>query len=108
MQIRSELNTYIVSFESAMALCDCFDWQKYCLPCKHVLAVVTRLPGFSWDSIPEQYRNFPLFVIDSVISNNTPTLLQLSLSSEEQTDSVTTSQLVNTDPGNSTNVCEPL
>jgi hypothetical protein len=46
------------------------DWHRNGMPCKHLLAVLTYYEGLSWDSLPEQYRNFPLFTIDETVAQS--------------------------------------
>jgi hypothetical protein len=38
------------------------------MPCKHLIAVLTCTEGLSWDSLPESYREFPLFTLDDTIA----------------------------------------
>jgi len=45
--------------------CDCIDWQLHHLPCKHLLAILLTA---GWDSLPESYRNFPQFSLDSQLA----------------------------------------
>ena len=44
--------------------CECADFQKHFLPCKHIFAVLTIAPGCSWESLPGYFRNSPLISID--------------------------------------------
>ena len=45
--------------------CECFDWQRHCLPCKHLLAVLLCLDESNgWDQLPLFYRSIPQFVLD--------------------------------------------
>lgn len=49
--------------------CDCMDWKRHCLPCKHILAVIMLAEGCSgWDSLPEYYRCIPQFNLDPLIA----------------------------------------
>lgn len=58
VHLRSELDTTV-------PLCECADWSRHCLPCKHVLAVLTHCcPGTEWISLPEYYRSLPFFSLD--------------------------------------------
>ena len=55
--------------------CECMDWIRHSLPCKHLLAVILKCPDAGgWDGLPEFYRSFPLFNLDCDIAppqNNT-------------------------------------
>jgi len=45
--------------------CDCVDWTRHYLPCKHLLAVIVQsTEAGGWESLPAFYRSFPLFTID--------------------------------------------
>ena len=44
---------------------DCWDWKRYRLPCKHILAVIMLGSGCQgWQSLPEFYRDIPQFNLD--------------------------------------------
>lgn len=44
--------------------CSCADFQRFFMPCKHIFAVLTLVPGYSWMSLPAYFRNSPLISID--------------------------------------------
>ena len=44
--------------------CDCVDWSRHHLPCKHLLAVMTQVPQWGWDKLPQEYRSLPVFTLD--------------------------------------------
>ena len=50
---------------SGMPSCTCIDWENFCLPCKHMLAVIRLCPGWDWESLPHRYINFPHFCLDA-------------------------------------------
>ena len=52
--------------------CTCIDWKKTLLPCKHMLAVITKWDGMSWLSISSKYRQSPFLILDNeaIYSNN--------------------------------------
>jgi len=55
--------------------CDCVDWRRHCLPCKHLLAVVMFAEGCSgWESLPQFYRSIPQFNLDPKIHPATVTV----------------------------------
>ena len=43
--------------------CECFDWKKHQLPCKHMLAVMKKF-NITFDDFPDRYRNSPFFKTD--------------------------------------------
>ena len=43
-----------------LPFCECIDWKKHYLPCKHMLAVMKKFE-MSWESFPKRYRDSPLF-----------------------------------------------
>ena len=66
--------------------CNCPDWSRHCLPCKHLLAVIVQCSGAGgWDSLPDFYRSFPLFNID-------PDIMQLNSSNSTCSSTVCTPQ----------------
>jgi len=50
--------------------CECVDWQRHFLPCKHMMAVISSLGEDGWRRLPEQYRALPQFNIDQTLTNN--------------------------------------
>jgi hypothetical protein len=49
---------------SRMPSCDCMDFARLQLPCKHFMAVFRHFDDVSWKSLPAVYRDHPLFVVD--------------------------------------------
>lgn len=47
--------------------CGCFDFQHYYLPCKHFFAIFDLIPGYSWESLPEYFRNSLFITIDKLV-----------------------------------------
>ena len=43
--------------------CECPDWKKFQLPCKHILAVFTFY-NCGWNNFPKMYKNSPYFTVD--------------------------------------------
>ena len=43
--------------------CECSDWKKFQLPCKHILAVMRKY-DFNWESFPEAYKRSVFFTLD--------------------------------------------
>jgi len=44
--------------------CNCMDWRRHCLPCKHILAIVVHAEG--WKSLPLYDRSIRQFSLDPV------------------------------------------
>ena len=51
---------YSVHFESSkdnsIPSCECMDWQRNYLPCKHMLAIMQSNNEWGWDNLPVVYR----------------------------------------------------
>lgn len=60
--IGSEGSPYTVCLQEPS--CTCVDWNFFKLPCKHILAIVTRCPNATWEMLPAFYRNSVFFVLD--------------------------------------------
>jgi len=59
---------YMLSFNvDGMPRCDCFDWKRFHLPCKHFCAIFHLYPDFGWDKLPAGYRDSPFFTVDETI-----------------------------------------
>lgn len=62
-------NGYLVRFEDdGMPSCNCHDWKEHFLPCKHIFAIILQSKEYSWESLPEAYRNSPYFTLDEQFS----------------------------------------
>eukprot|EP00112_Aurelia_sp_Birch-Aquarium-sp1_P025562 Seg8559.2 transcript_id=Seg8559.2/GoldUCD/mRNA.D3Y31 product="hypothetical protein" pseudo=true protein_id=Seg8559.2/GoldUCD/D3Y31 len=69
----------VVFDAGGMPYCDCFNWKENLLPCKHMFAVIIHCKEYSWESLPEQYRNSSYFTLDPSCS-----LQKNSILKEEQ------------------------
>lgn len=47
-------SVYDINLETPCPSCTCYDWQKYHLPCKHMLAVFHNYPSWDWDFLPAE------------------------------------------------------
>ena len=58
---------YNVSFgdDKTMPHCECADWEKNRLPCKHFLAVFRHSKGWGFDKLPAHYRESPFLTLDN-------------------------------------------
>ena len=43
--------------------CECRDWKKHQLPCKHIIAVM-HIYNFDWCHFPENYQKSPFFSVN--------------------------------------------
>lgn len=57
-------NTYDIDLCSSCPCCSCYDWQRYHLPCKHMLAVFHHFPSWDWEFLPPEFRDAPHFNLD--------------------------------------------
>jgi len=59
---------YRVHLKSTEAItapaCECTDWCRRHLPCKHMLAVMTLHPHWTWDNLPHHYTSLAQFQLD--------------------------------------------
>lgn len=46
--------------------CECLDWQKHYLPCKHMLAIIQnrKYDTWGWEKLPAEYRESPFLTLD--------------------------------------------
>jgi hypothetical protein len=71
--VKSQTNNcyYKVHFNSEndenIPSCECLDWQKNYLPCKHILSVIHANNGWGWSNLPACYRESPYLTIDSKV-----------------------------------------
>lgn len=60
--------TYMVCLNDSGPSCECMDWGKSHLPCKHMLSVFINDPYFEWENLPHPYRDCPHFNLDPVVT----------------------------------------
>ena len=60
---------YYLSFgdDETIPHCECVDWEKHCLPCKHFLAVFRYFKGWGFEKFPAHYRESPFLTLDHVV-----------------------------------------
>ena len=59
-----EYNTVTIHhLNENLPCCECPDWKKFQLPCKHILAVFTKY-NYVWNNFPSVYKNSPYFSVD--------------------------------------------
>ena len=59
-----EKDSYKVMFGTTQPSCDCHDWERHRLPCKHFFAVFLHVPLWSFDKLPDAYKDSPFFTLD--------------------------------------------
>ena len=59
-----EKDNYKVMFGTTQPSCDCQDWERHRLPCKHFCAVFLHVPLWSFDKLPDAYKDSPFFTLD--------------------------------------------
>ena len=50
--------------EKSFPNCQCIDWKRTMLPCKHMVAIFQSDLQVSWDSLPASYRSSPFLSLD--------------------------------------------
>ncbi|XP_069811948.1 uncharacterized protein [Dendropsophus ebraccatus] len=69
---------YTVTLGGEMPACECKDWQRYLMPCKHMCAIF-RLTEYKWEKLNPTYSLNPLFLLDSECFKN---ILELDLGTD--------------------------
>ena len=74
--VRSEQDAnkeYRVSFGTdtsppVLPSCECYDWERNRLPCKHFFAVFAHFPKWSFEQLPDSYKKSPFLTVDEFVS----------------------------------------
>ena len=66
VQNQSGGKEYHVMFGDAqnMLKCECADWRRHYLPCKHFLAIFHHVSGWHWNRLAQNYQESPLINLD--------------------------------------------
>lgn len=48
--------------------CQCYDWEKHRLPCKHFYTVFRHCPEWPFDRLPASYRESPFITLNKDVS----------------------------------------
>lgn len=69
---RLDGTVYCLSFGDANTICkcECLDWQKWWLPCKHFIAIFAHYPDWQWEKLSPLYRDSPYFSLDEELLNH--------------------------------------
>ena len=66
--ILNENYTVYLGDESNLPSCSCADWRKTLLPCKHMLAILTKgIDNLTYYNLSEKYRTSPFLTLDEEI-----------------------------------------
>ena len=63
----------ILKHENGFPTCECEDWKRTMLPCKHMFTLFNWKTGLNWNAFPKSYRNSPFFSLEIIKSNNIET-----------------------------------
>ena len=79
--VRSQSDTddkrnYRVQFNQPS--CECYDWERQRMPCKHFFAVFLHVPAWSFERLPIPYRDSPFFTLDDDLFRTGPSNLEES------------------------------
>lgn len=58
---------YCVKLDNDIPKCTCPDWNRYHLPCKHMISIFHHFPGYSWEFLSTVYTDCPHFNLDKDI-----------------------------------------
>ncbi len=47
-----------------MPSCECIDWERNRLPCKHFLAIFSCYPNYAFDQLSSVYKDSPFLTLD--------------------------------------------
>jgi len=61
---------YVVDF--TVPSCTCLDFEKYHWPCKHICALFIYVPGYSFNDLPEKFKNNVYISTDPRFSITSP------------------------------------
>ena len=50
--------------------CECEDWLKTMLPCKHFVAIMRNFKEWNWSKFPQSYRSSPYLTLDETVHLN--------------------------------------
>jgi hypothetical protein len=64
--------------DNNMPKCDCPDWKKWCLPCKHFLAVFRNYDNWKWENLSSLYKSSPFLSLDESLINELQSPKQVS------------------------------
>ena len=68
-QTREEWYSIRFGDVDTMPQCDCLDWKRWCLPCKHFLAVFQHYPNWQWEQLSVKYTGSPFLSLDDDLVN---------------------------------------
>ena len=89
---------YTVNFgdESSHPSCQCADWNKTKLPCKHFCAVFKNTER-KWNDLSPLYKSLSILNLDEICLNQTPAVSQDNRQEQEKVSWACTKQSIDTD-----------
>ena len=63
VQSSNSSSTYTVDF--SIPSCQCLQFKRTALPCKHFMGIFLHVDGWDWSCLPDSYKNSPYFNIDA-------------------------------------------
>ena len=70
MSSKHDGSSYMVYFDlDGIPSCDCYDWCRHHLPCKHFCAIFQLFGnnGYGWEAMAQTYRDSPFFSLDDTV-----------------------------------------
>ena len=67
VQSSNSSSTYTVDF--SIPSCQCLQFKRTALPCKHFMGIFLHVDGWDWSCLPDSYKNSPYFNIDADFIN---------------------------------------
>lgn len=79
----SRNHVYKVKFmqdENVSPECECNEWRKTLLPCKHMIAIFESQNGYEygWNQLPVSYTSSPYFNLDYDVINEKPSSAEVN------------------------------
>ena len=65
LQSSSKTHTIDFGIASGKPSCNCADWVRWQIPCKHFFAIFRLVDGWGWASLPDVYKHSPYLSDDS-------------------------------------------
>ena len=63
-EVKSSNDQKVYSCDLKLPRCDCMDWRRNKLPCKHMFYVFKYVPGIDWDTLPAAYLQQDFLKVD--------------------------------------------
>ena len=63
-EVKSSSDQKVYSCDLKLPRCECMDWRRYKLPCKHMFYVFKYVPGIDWNCLPVAYLQQDFLKVD--------------------------------------------